>query len=31
MNYMFNGKDMIILLIHGLIKKTSYKIESTLS
>ena len=30
-NYMLNGKDMIIHLIVGLIKKTSYKNESILS
>ena len=30
-NYMSNGKDMIIHLIVGLIKKTLYKNESILS
>ena len=30
-NYMSNGKDMIIVLIVGLIKKTLYKNESILS
>ena len=30
-NYMLNGKDMIIHLIVGLIKKISYKNESILS
>ena len=31
LNCMSNGKDMIIRLIVGLIKKTSYKNESILS
>ena len=30
-NYMSNGKGMVIILIAGLIKKTLYKNESILS